>query len=339
MASSQPSRSNSCSYPRLRENVWWIDPTAASARLRTSKNQYEVPTEDALMFLKMRRYCTGHHTVEDVARRSEIPCDKVVAILNSLQSVDLLYPDNEALEHIDLDAVRDTLVRACDLWATEVAWILLGRELMREELTQEVLLGGLVEAYHETREFSDALASGARRLHGGLGEVVARCAAEREGLDRYYLRTLVNLGLSEHEVKTSVPLLATRLVGFLVREMLELEPVTALLAVSVVGARHLANEEIEALRTQLRAKYDVDPSALEPYFALQSRETDIGHQRLLADHCHLVDIDDLARLDSISNKVHDLIHAFILQSQEIKSYHSKQNGNYFPRQPVSFPSI
>src|ERR1700686_2966376 len=173
-------------YPRLRENVWWIDPTATSGLLRTSRNQYQVPILDALRFLKIRRYCTGHHTVEDVAPLLGVFHEDVAAIVHSLDGVDLLYPDTDRSTRIDRDVVRDTFVRACDLWTSEIAWTSIWRELARGEMTLEVLLGSLVEAYHEAREFSEALGRCARDLHGPLGHVVARCVEERSRFDVYF---------------------------------------------------------------------------------------------------------------------------------------------------------
>jgi hypothetical protein len=54
-------------FPKLKENVWHIDPQQDTALLITSRNRFQVPTAAALQFLRMRSYCTGWHSLEDVA--------------------------------------------------------------------------------------------------------------------------------------------------------------------------------------------------------------------------------------------------------------------------------
>jgi hypothetical protein len=65
----------------------------------------------------------------------------------------------------------------------------------------------------------------------------------------------------------------------------------------------------------------------------------LNHAALLAANIDLIEIDDVAILDQIVNKIHDLKHAFDLQGLEIKAYYTNLDGKYLPRQPVDFHSI
>ncbi|MGH1512318.1 hypothetical protein [Ralstonia solanacearum] len=65
----------------------------------------------------------------------------------------------------------------------------------------------------------------------------------------------------------------------------------------------------------------------------------LGHASLLSTHLDLVNVDDRQTLDRLINQIHDLKHAFDLQSTEIKSYYTTLQGRYFPRQALEFSSI
>jgi hypothetical protein len=67
--------------------------------------------------------------------------------------------------------------------------------------------------------------------------VLRRYADEERGHEGFVLQTLVNLGMSRVEVTTSIPLLSTRLVGFLMRELFELEPASTLMVAAVIEAQ------------------------------------------------------------------------------------------------------
>jgi hypothetical protein len=54
----------------------------------------------------------------------------------------------------------------------------------------------------------------------------------------------------------------------------------------------------------------------------------------------LINITELDRLDNLINKLHDLKHAFELQSLEIKAYYGEpRNGRYVQRQAMKFHAI
>jgi len=65
----------------------------------------------------------------------------------------------------------------------------------------------------------------------------------------------------------------------------------------------------------------------------------MGHAELLERHIALLDIPDRDRLDQVINNLHDLKHAFELQSLEIKHYYGELQGKYFPRQPMRFAAL
>jgi len=65
----------------------------------------------------------------------------------------------------------------------------------------------------------------------------------------------------------------------------------------------------------------------------------LGHSKLLEDNLELFSVAEPGALDRIVDKMHDLKHAFELQSSEIKSYYGNLSGMYFPRQPMTFSAL
>lgn len=326
--------------PKLKENVWHIDPQQDTALLITSRNRFQVPTFAALQFLRMRSYCTGWHSVEDVACKSGLPLEDVNALLGSLAPARIVYSGtDEGGGKLSTEHVRDVLLRACGIWSDELRISYIGNEFAQGALPKSVLIGWLLEMYHYIRDFPDAIEHGAAHANGKLRDVLRRYADEERGHEGFVLQTLVNLGMSRVEVTTSIPLLSTRLVGFLMRELFELEPASALMVAAVIEAQEFDEQQIAGFKARLHEHYDVDVRAFDPYFRHQEIDVSLGHAALLASNIDLVEINDAQVLDQVVNKIHDLKHAFDLQGIEIKAYFTTLNGKYLPRQPVTFASI
>ncbi len=325
--------------PRLRENVWHINPESETAVLITSRATFEVPTVPALQFLRMRSYCTGYHSIESIATLSGLSVEDVKALLGSLESAGILYFSTDTNEQIPIDNVHDVLVRACRIWSNELRISYIGNEFAEGRAPKSVLLGWLIEMYHYIKDFPYAIEHGAHFAEGQLKEVLLKYSAEEKGHERFVLETLENLGVSSAEVNTSIPLLSTRLIGFLMRELFEFEPSAALMVAAVVEAQEFEEQGVGNFKRKLCDHYDTGPHAFDPYFKHQQIDFALGHSQLLLSYLDLVTIKDRRLLDQVVNKLHDLKHAFDLQGIEIKNYYTSLNGKYFPRQAVAFESI
>lgn len=327
-------------FPKLRENVWHIDPQQESALLITSHAKFEVPTVPALQFLKMRTYCTGHNTLDMIAEKSGLSLTDVNILLGSLEPASIVYTAGAPTEEkLPQEYIRDVLLRACHIWSDELRISYIGNEFAGGQLPKSVLIGWLLEMYHYIKDFPKAIEHAAHHAKGRLKEVLTKYAEEEKGHEEFVLKTLVNLGLSRTEVETSIPLLSTRLVGFLMRELFELEPSSALMVAAVIEAQEFDEEKIDDFKIRLSNYYGLDPRVFEPYFKHQQIDVGLGHAELLESHLGLIDIDEQPILDQVINKLHDLKHAFDLQGIEIKHYYATLNGKYLPRQAVKFESI
>jgi hypothetical protein len=193
--------------------------------------------------------------------------------------------------------------------------------------------------YHYIRDFPHAVAHGAKFAQGDLQRVLLKYAREEEGHEEFVLRTLMNLGMSRAEVMGSVPLLSTRLVGFLMREIFAAEPASVFLVAAVIEAQEFAENQIRTVKKAFSTHYSIPESTFDPYFDHQRIDVGLGHAQLLERHAGLFTCRDIATLDSLVNKVHDLKHAFDLQSLEIKQYFNKLDGKYCVRQPVGYEDL
>lgn len=326
-------------FPKLRENVWHVNPQQDTALLITSRSTFNVPTVPALQFLKMRSYCTGHNSLESIAEKSGLPMADVAALLGSLEPAGIIYTAPSLEERHSIEQVREVLMRACNIWSDELRISYIGNEFSAGKLPKSVLIGWLLEMYHYISDFPFAIEHGALHAKGKLKTLLHRFANEEKGHESFVLDTLVKLGMSKAEVQTSIPLLSTRLIGILMRELFELEPSSALMVAAVVEAQEFDEEQIERFKGKLHEYYSVDARAFDPYFKHQEIDVGLGHAELLASNLDLIQIDDRRILDQVVNKIHDLKHAFDLQGMEIKAYYASLDGKYFPRQAVCFESI
>jgi pyrroloquinoline quinone (PQQ) biosynthesis protein C len=339
MLTTQTSTEQTAPYPRLRENLWHLDPAAGRALLITPEATFEVELPEAQRFLQMRSFCTGYHSAEEIAQLSGLPLEEVRSTLESLEAAQVLCAPPLPEGHLRPEEARQALLRVCHLWSEELRRSYVGNELAQGALPRTVLLGWLLEMYHYVRDFPDAITRAAGLAQGRLKEVLTRYAAQERGHEHFLVRTLMNLGLTREEIEASTPLVSTRLVGFLMRDLFELEPASALMVAALVEAQEFNAAQIQAFQERVGELYGLPEDALGPLFEHQRVDVQMGHAELLAENLGLVEIRESSKLDRVVNGLHDLKHAFDLQGLEIKDYYSVLGGKYFPRQPMTSRAI
>jgi hypothetical protein len=323
----------------LRENVWYADLSQDTAELVTSSARYEVPLEDTLDFLKMRSYCTGHHAIEAIAERSGLVQDRVVDIVDALEQLDVLghaaYPSGV----VDVNVVRDMLQRGCALWGEELEVMHFCNGFLSGDLPPQAGTGWLTEAYHMSLAFPSAFTYGAECASGRLAQVIRQYAEATRGRERAVLESLERLGVSPAEVEGSTPMLSTRLIDFLMRELFSLVPESTLAVATVLEAGTFDVAKLEALATCLQTHYGLAPDCLAPWYAQQRRIRQQGRADILAANLELIAITDLVLLNRMTNQLHDLIHTIFLQGRELQAYYGPLYGAYLLRHPMTFEAI
>jgi Iron-containing redox enzyme len=325
--------------PKLKENVWHLYPDAERANLITTQAAYNVPRHAAQAFLKMRSFCTGYNTIADIAVKSGFSVKDVMDCIQSLQPAGIVYSLDGPVAEFPQEIARDLLLKSSAIWANELRNNYIGNGFVNGTLHRNVLIGWLLEMYHYIKDFPEAIAHAARYAEGALRDLLTKFANEERGHEVFVEGTLVNLGLSPKEIETSHPMLSTRLIGLLMRELFELEPSSVLLLAALVEAQEFDEKQIQAFKTKLEEHYDIKAGAMDPYFEHQRIDVALGHAQMLEDNMQLLRIRDRVCMDQVVNKLHDIKHAFELQGLEIRQYYSSLNGKYIPRQPVTFASL
>ena len=323
--------------PTLRENVWHIYLDKPESFLVTTDGMFEVPTVDGIEFMRMRSYCTGHNTIEEIAVKSGLSVEKVANVITSLRELDLVRAkESDVSKTLPIEQVRDKLIKICKIWSDELKNSYIANELPGSSLPKSVLAGWLLEMHHYIRDFPYAIEHGAKHATGELRTLLDRYANEERGHEGFVTKTLMNIGLSRDEIEQSHPLPSTRLISFLMREMFELDPASVLLMAALVEAQEFDAENIEVFQKLLEKQYDLPAGAMTPYFEHQEIDTGLGHSQLLEQNINLFTLTDPEKLEEVVNKLHDLKHAFELQGTEIKAYYTKLDGRYYPRQMMRY---
>lgn len=326
--------------PKLKENVFHIYPDMERANLITLQGTYNLPTTAALAFLKMRSFCTGHHSVTQIARKSGFTVEQVIACLNSLKSSGIIYSSTQTNNAGETGSeIRNKLLKTTLLWADELKHSYIGNEFVSGKLPREALIGWLLEMYHYIMDFPEAIQAAADASSGTLKFILEKFAREERGHEIFVVKTLVNLGLSVKEIESSHPMLSTRMIGFVMRDMFSLEPSTVLLLAALVEAQEFDEDQIGIFKQKLDDYYKIGARSFDPYFDHQRIDFNLGHAKMLEDNLDLLNVSNPSLLDGMVNKLHDVKHAFDLQGAEIRSYYGDLNGKYVPRQPINYSDI
>ncbi len=100
-------------YPKFRHNLWtnFADEPEITY-LTVSHGKFEVSTEEATEFLKIRGFCTGHHSIEQIAHKSGLAEQRTKEIVNSLVEGDVLRVPQKSFEQLSEQDIQQTLLAA-----------------------------------------------------------------------------------------------------------------------------------------------------------------------------------------------------------------------------------
>jgi thiaminase len=328
---------DSKTYPKFRENIWRFSADSEKAYLITSDEAFEVGADDVKTFLKIRSHCTGHNSIADISEKSGVDAEKVESIIDSLSEIGITYPSVQPDDSNEV--VNKKFMNLCEIWAEELKINFIGNKLMEGKLPKEALIGWLIEMYHYISDFPAAIDVAVDHAEGELKTLLIKYANEERHHNVYVLRTLKNLGIKEEEVKSSTPMLSTRLVAFIMRDLFQLCPSSVLLMAALVEANEVEEDKLDIFNEKMKEHYNTPDKAFKPYFDHQDIDAKLGHVNLLKDNLHLLQFDSKETRDLVVNKLHDLKHAFDLMGLEIEDYYKEMTGKYFPRQPIYFGAI
>jgi hypothetical protein len=322
--------------PKFRHNLWTNYADAPDVTfLVVSHGKFEVPKSEAETFYRLRTHCTGHHTIAEVAAKSGVPEKQTREMLHALMESGISRPTYRPLAEMTEDEIREVLFAACRIWGEQLAETYIAARIQEGKVPKEVFRGWLLETYHYIRAFPDAVAVAAKHAKGELAEVLTEYARQERGHEAFILKCLVATGFKKEEVLESHPLVSTRLIDLLMREMFADAPASALLLAAVVEAGEMEEGERSEFRLAVSRHYDLPESALLPFEEHVAIDAEFEHGKLAEKYAHLIRFEGEAQVHNVVNRMHDIKHAFDVQSLEIADYYSHM-GNYIPRQFVDF---
>lgn len=323
---------------RLRENVWHLYPDQTASYLQTTDGIFEVPTPEVLEFLKIRTHFSGAATVADIAGRSGVEKQRIIEIAKSLKEASLFQEPALGLEP---EVVRARIQSIVGIWAKELKEQYVANKLLVEPYTKNVLIGWLLEMYHYIRDFPAAIQHAADKCTDlSIKSIIQEYASQERGHEEFVVQSLQNLGLSEEEIRNSHPFPSTQLIGFLMRKLFDASPTMVFAMALLVESQEFEESNIDQFKTMLSQKFQIPLETLAPYFLHQKIDNEMGHGQLLEKHLDLIDVSKQEVVDSALNILHDLKHAFELQSAEIVSYYDgDMQGRYMPRLPMAVTAL
>ncbi len=315
---------------RLRENVWHVYREGDRSYFQTTDGTFEVPTSEALEFIKIRPHFSGCTTLDEIAARSGVPKQRVADIARSLDEAQLFQG---SVASDDERAVRERLSKVTAIWSKELTSLYIANKLLANDYSKTILVGWLCEMYHYVKSFPAVIQVAADGCQDPeTRAIIQEYANQERGHEGFVLQTLVNLGLKEQEVRRSNPLPSTQLITFLMRKLFEISPTMVFAMASLVESQEWDDSNSEAFKQQMGEKFGISADALTPFLMHQKIDTEMGHGTLLARHLQRIDVSNLERFSEAINVLHDLKHAFELQTAEIESYYGGDlQGRYMPR--------
>lgn len=326
-------------HPKFRHNLWTnYEDNPDVTFLTVSHGTFEVPTTDANEFLKIRSFCTGYNTVDDIAKKSGSPINKVRSVITSLSQIDTLHLPFKPLNSLSKNEIATTLQAATEIWSEQLADTHISREIFLGKSTKPIIIGWLLETYHYIKFFPDTLKTAVEHSSGALQKLLMHYEKQERGHELFILKTLLKAGLTKQEVEESIPLVSTRAIELLLKELFSLEPASVLLVASIIEAEDLDKDSAVEVAKMLNKKYNFPIDMLDPFFEHVEIDSRFEHQKLLQKNIDMLETIDRNNLHTLVNKIHDLKHAFDLQKLEIKNYYG-ETSNYVPRQRVDFFAI
>jgi hypothetical protein len=326
-------------YPKFRHNLWtnYGDDTEITY-LSVSHGTFEIPTREARRFLNIRSFCTGYNSIDDISKKTMSSADEIRIMVDSLAEIDILHLPFKPLDSIPKKQIRQTLKAAAKIWSEQLADTHISRDIFLGKTGKNVVLGWLLETYHYVKLFPGALEVAAEHAKGSLRELLVEYARQEKGHEWFILQSLLKAGVTKQEVEESIPLISTRTIDLLFKELFILEPCAVLLVASIIEAEDFNSSAVSEVARVLHEVHNFPIDMFNPFFDHVKIDSNLGHNRLLHDNIKFLDNININNLHDIVNKLHDIKHAFDLQKLEINDYYGKV-GNYFPRQRVDFFAI
>ena len=325
-------------FPKLKHDLWYSYSTSPEIYyLVIPGASYEVPAREAKEFFPIRTFCTGHFTVEEISTKTGTNVKKIKKMLLGLKDIEAIHEKIISLVDTPREELSAKLKLACMTWRDQLNEMYVVNDIFNLRAHKNIVIGWMLETYHYIRNFPTALKIAADNTEGELKNVLLKYYNQEKGHEIFIEKSLIKMGLTREEVRTSSPLVSTTSIHRQMIEMFKKNPLSVFPVSLMIEGIEFEEDTKEAYQ-KIALHYGFEKSVFEDFLAHMKIDYELGHGKLFDDNIFLVENIDHNDINDLINDLHDLKHCFDLQTAEIKTYYSRP-GCYIPRQYISYFAI
>lgn len=290
-------------------------------------------------FWRVKKYLSGHVTIDEIASRSGVPVDRVRGTIETLEQAGLLAGEiNPKTEVPSGAAITSALTRSIDMWRDHMFQHELFQSLERRAAPRQVLIGLALETYHHVAAMPRVLATAISVATQARKVDVLRQLYIEESNHSPLIRTaLVRLGVKDFEIGSAQPLSSTLSLLNWKLEMARRNTTAFIAGLSFSEARVEDGWGAKENLRSLARDYDFPETALDPIFEHMAVDLAEGHSRLPWDAIEAEALS-LDEADSLTNELHSLKHCYDDYHSGILQYYSDTKET-FPPNRLAFADI
>ncbi|WP_283132308.1 iron-containing redox enzyme family protein [Enterovibrio norvegicus] len=316
--------------PKFRHNLWTVNDDIHY--LRFLDGLFEVDESDSRDFYQIRRYCTGHNTIEEVAEKSNISIEKIRQIIASFDEIGMLRIESSRSE----DSPKMKISQACEMWAEQVEETHIINKIVYNEVPKTVLAGFLLETYHYIKTYPKILLGAAESTEDeSLRTILVNYYQQEVGHQEFVVNSLIKMGYKRNEIETSIPLVSTASMLSMMEAFCKRYPAGTFWLATVIENDEFNEDEFNSTKAKICENYDLPLDSMDSFFKHSKVDYELGHSELANTYQEYLPDVDIKTASNILNDLHDIKHAIDVQCLEIEEYYSKV-GNYIPRQRVDY---
>lgn len=327
-------------YPKLRHDLWYsYKDQPGIFHLIVPGQMFEISSIDAKKFLKIRPYCTGHHDINEISKRSKVSAKEIRKMITSLSEVGVLHHTFSADDKLDSTIVCRRLEEACLAWRDQLKQTYIANDILKCNSSPIIVKGWMLETYHYIKQFPYAILAGVNKINDpNFNEFLKTYATQEKGHEIFIEKCLIKMGFSKEEIRTGNCLVSTQLIHKQMVEMISNEPLSILPISLMIESLEYDEEELQHSYEDIAVYYGFIPTTFEDFLKHMKIDFQLGHGFIFQKYQEYLQTLSINQLNVLVNSLHDLKHCFDLQSMEIKAHYGKK-GTYMPRQYISFDSI
>jgi hypothetical protein len=329
-------------YPRLRHFTMLSNDDKGSLHIVVGSEHFEMNEliGDRDVFLNMKRYFDGRHSVEEISSITSIELKDVCEVVSIFEELGILRnEDVKTNDHIDKEELIAKVNDTCLMWQRQIGYHKLFNLLNSKSLRKEVLIGLLLETYHYVKSAPEH--TGTALVHcknEKWKNILIHYLVDEYDHSDFYMDALIKLGIPKQRVLEAHPLIGTSSLINMLNEIGRKSTLGYLACTNLFEANKFDYQNSKQVIQDIFTSYELPIDAISGPLTHMEKDIEMNHNSLFSEA--LEDIDNIS-IDEVNyaiNCVHDLKHAFDQFHDQIIQYYS-DISNYIPRLKVDYHSL